>query len=60
MANLKCNVTIMTWNGTSTTKEMTYAEAESFVHFDAPNDGRIKFVAVATGTSYLFDWDARR
>lgn len=60
MPNVFFKVTIMTWSGRSIVREMRGPAVEEFLTNDAPNDGRIKFVAVTRGNKYICDWDARR
>lgn len=60
MPNVNFKVTIMTYNGTKITRNMLGPAVEDFLCNDAPNDGRIKFVAVTRGTTYICDWSAER
>ena len=60
MPNVRFNVTIMTNDGTKIKKEMMGSAVERLICNDAPNDGRIKFIAVTRGNKYICDWMASR
>lgn len=60
MPNVQFKVTIMCNDGTKIVKEMMGSAVERLICNDAPNDGRIKFVAVTRGNKYVCDWIASR
>lgn len=60
MPNVRFSVTIMTHDGTKIQKEMMGSAVEHLICNDAPNDGRIKFIAVTRGNRYICDWMASR
>ena len=60
MPNVCFKVTIMTNDGTKLVKEMMGPAVERLICNDAPNDGRIKFIAVTRGNKYVCDWVANR
>ena len=60
MPNVQFKVTIMCYDGTKIVRNMRGPAVEEFICNDAPNDGKIKFVAVTRGTQYVCDWVASR
>lgn len=60
MPNVFFKVTIMTNDGTKIQKEMMGPAVERLICNDAPNDGKIKFIAVTRGNKYVCDWVASR
>ena len=60
MPNVFFKVTIMTHDGIKIEREMRGPAVEQLICNDAPNDGRIKFVAVTRNNRYVCDWDSRR
>ena len=60
MPNVFFKVTIMTHNGTKIVKNMRGPAVERLICNDAPNDGRIKFIAVTRGNTYVCDWMSDR
>ena len=60
MPNVRFHVTVMYKDGTKKQGHMMGSKLEQLITYDAPNNGKIKFIAFTRNGRYVGDWMADR
>lgn len=60
MPNVRFHVTVIYKDGTKKQGHMMGSKLEQLITYDAPNNGKVKFIAFTRNGKYVGDWMADR